>query len=348
MIGNKRLFAFLTMLLISALLFACSNDAKPSENRVPDGDQHGSSQQEPGDVEPDPADEDKQQNEPEEDPADGHAKPEDQGDANVWFAGHVEVSTESIVVEGTTNLLPDSVIRLLTSAEKGVLIGSNDQTKVNPDGTFTLEASFPKAMEGYLHFELEFDPYYQDEPIQQHYAGRMEGNFVRVYTNLEEVFDKASYKHTVYLTAEKQLIEINEPVWNIPADYKDPAVWMESEVEREDEYFIVKIKSNIIEEAFIRARIHIPNYIVAGFSGSGYTSPDGTAILYVNNPQQDSRIKDVSELNIVITMDPSDGNNGPHVKEAYGENGEKLSGDLVKLEYDERQVIEQVIHMKLD
>lgn len=45
----------------------------------------------------------------------------------------------------------------------------------------------------------------------------------------------------------------------------------------------------------------------------------------------------------MLKIEPSDGNQGPHITDVYGENGEYLKGDLIKDDHDSK-----IIEMKLN
>ncbi|MEN2768867.1 hypothetical protein [Ornithinibacillus xuwenensis] len=258
--------------------------------------------------------------------------PKDQGELNVWFKGDVEVVDHTITVKGTTNLMPESQLSLDISPEEGSIIGGDGQTKVENSGAFEIEANVPGDFEGLLHVELSFEANAQyDDAIVDHYKDGITGNFARVYYDSyeEATFTKASFQKTVVINGESESFAITEPKWRIPDDIGNPAVWINSKVEKFQDYVVVNIESNLVEGTYINATADIPNYITTGFSGSAYTNPDGTAVLYIEDPAKDSRIKDLSEYEIEIEVDPSNGNNGKQVLEVYGEAGEKLKGDLV-------------------
>lgn len=268
--------------------------------------------------------------------------PEDQGDLEVRLEGEIHVADKVVSVEGATNLLPESQLILLVSSEEGVLIGTNDRTQVDENGAFELESTLPEEVEGLLHIEVKFEPVNQNEEIKNHYVNELTGSFVRNYSEADETHQKVSFQQTVTLEDNDQTFAIVEPRWEVPDDYGEESVRLEPVVEKQDDYIAVKINSNILDGTFIQARADIPNYITSGIQGYSYTNPDGSAVLYVENPEKESRIKDLTEYEIVITMDPAHSNNGPHVTDVYGESGEKLVGDFVQTENDTNIIRETI------
>lgn len=275
--------------------------------------------------------------------------PEDQGDLNVWFKGDFEIVDHMIHVKGTTNLLPKSRLYLKTDSEDSVIIGGNGSGIVEDSGAFELEAGIPDGFEGILHIELSFAAGTQREEIVDHYMDGITGNFARIYYDSynDQVFSKAAFNKTIVFDGSDQSFSIEEPEWNFPSDLGDTNIWIKPTIEKLEDYVVVNVESNLVEETFIRAVARIPNYITTGFSGSAYVNPDGSATMYIKDPEKDSRIKDLTEYDIVIEVDPSDLNNGKHVIEAYGEVGENLSGDLV-VEEDGEKYIEQTITITVE
>lgn len=258
--------------------------------------------------------------------------PEDQGDLNVWYEGDVEIVGKKITVKGTTNLLPESRVQLLVDSVDGVLFGSGDQTSVEPSGAFELVGNLPDDYEGITTIELSFnvgDQY--SEEIKEHYEEGITGDFAQLYyDDFEEVMSqKASFNTTVLIDGSEQSLPIESPTWDIPEDQGEHNIWIEPTIKKEQDYVVLNIKSNLVEEARIRARASIPNYITTGFQGIADINPDGTAVIYIKDPEKDDRIKDMTEYEIVITLEPSVDSHAINVIEAYGEYGEKLEGDLI-------------------
>ncbi|WP_284141430.1 hypothetical protein [Virgibacillus sp. LDC-1] len=274
--------------------------------------------------------------------------PIDQGALDVWFEGEVRVTSKAVHVKGMTNLLPGSKIQLVVKGENAILIQTDTQAIVNENGDFVFHRNLPKGVNGILHVEIEFDPRFQSRSIAQHYEEKMSGNFVRLFSELHEMYSVATFQHTVFLEDEEVTFPIKEPAWDIPEDYAMPDIWIEVDLKEQGAYLVIQMKSNIIEGTFLRANAAIPGYITAGFQGTAYTNPDGTAVFYMENPRKDRRIKNLQTYEIVLSMDPEEGKNGQHVREQYGEGGEKLLGEFVKKEPDGSKGIERKIKVQVD
>jgi hypothetical protein len=275
--------------------------------------------------------------------------PEEQGDLEVWFEGEFQIVDHKVIVSGNTNLLPESRLYLNTDSVEGVIIGGSDSGIVEGNGSFELEAGVPDDFKGLLHIDLSFESGNQTEEIIEHYSEGITGSFARIYYDSyeDQVLGKATFHKTILFDGEEQSFAIEEPVWNIPDDLGDANVWIKPTIEKFEDYVVVNIESNLVEETFIRATATIPNYITSGFVGSSYSNPDGSATIYIKDPEKDDRITDLQTYDIKLEVNPTDGNNGKQVTDAYGEAGEKLLGDLV-VEQGDDKVINQKITITVE
>jgi hypothetical protein len=339
----KKLVLLLSLLSLLFLITACGNNEKNAQEK-----EKKVKTEQKSEVKKDNDDEKEESEEVSFEVEDTKA-PKDQGDLEVWFKGDIELDGNKIIAKGTTNLLPESRLSLDLSPEEGTFIGGDGSGSVESNGTFEIEAGVPDGFEGLLHVNLTFKSGDQSDDIKNHYSEGVTGGFARNYfdTYEENVLTEASFRSTVVFDGGSQTISIAEPEWDIPNDLGNSTVWMKPTVEKFEDYVVVKIKSNLVEETFIRGIADIPNYITTGFSGSTYTNPDGSAVIYIEDPEKDNRIKDITKYDIKIEVDPTDGNNGKHVIEAYGEKGEKLSGDLV-FKKDEGKAISQKVTINID
>ncbi|QGS69397.1 hypothetical protein CV093_17150 [Oceanobacillus sp. 143] len=121
-----------------------------------------------------------------------------------------------------------------------MLIGGTERAKVNANGEFELESSLPDDLEGLVHLELKFEPTNQNEEIKNHYLEKLSGSFVRNYTESDETYQKASFQHSVTIDDGQQTFVITEPNWKTPADYGEPIVWIETKLEKQGDYVVVK------------------------------------------------------------------------------------------------------------
>ena len=276
--------------------------------------------------------------------------PEDQGDLDVWFEGDFQIVDHKITVKGKTNLLPESRLYVKADSEEGVIIGGNGSGVVDDNGDFELEAGIPDEFKGgLLHINLSFETGNQTDEIMNHYSDGITGSFARIYyySYKDQVLSKAAFSKTILFDAGEQSFAIEEPEWNIPDDLGNADVWIKPTIEKFEDYVVVHIESNLVEESFVRAITTIPNYLTTGFNGTTYANPDGSMTIYIKDPEKDDRIKDLQNYEIKLEMDPSDANNGKQVTEAYGDTGEKLLGDLV-VEQGEGKAINQKITITVD
>lgn len=142
--------------------------------------------------------------------------------------------------------MPESSVWLLVDFEEGVLIGTADRGQVDENGTLELSTTLPNPYEGIFQIEVVFKPEDQDENNKDYYDQKLEGNFVRNYTDTEESLLKASFQATAS-TEKDEKITIQEPVWDIPDDYGDVNIRIEPNVTKNDDYIIIGLDSNLLE-----------------------------------------------------------------------------------------------------
>jgi len=344
MIRNRLLFVILIAFLF--VLAACSDteDKEKAVNENEKTEESSENNEKSKDQSEEEVVEEEEESEDVSFEVNDSTAPEDQGDLDVWFEGDFKVEGNNILLSGKTNLLPESQLALRTDSVDGIIIGGNGFGNVEGTGDFELEAGVPDDFEGVLHIELSFESGNQTDEITEHYADGITGKFARIYYDSyeDEVLSKATFHKTIVFDGEDQSFSIEAPVWNIPDDLGDANVWINPSVEKFEDYVVINIESNLVEETFIRATGMIPNYITTGFNGTTYTNPDGSATIYIKDPEKDDRIKDLEKYDIKLEIDPADGNNGMQVKEAYGEMGEKLSGDLVVEQGDGKAINQKI------
>ncbi|MBC5636839.1 hypothetical protein [Ornithinibacillus hominis] len=336
---KMRVEGFIVLIIILVILAACSNSEEQTNGNESEEEIKTSEVEKIEEQEEEEQDSEKVSFEVKDTTA-----PEDQGDLNVWFEGDFHVVGDKVRVNGTTNLLPGSKLQLMTTPVAGTFIGGGAQGKVEESGAFELEANLPDDYEGILHIELTFkvgDQY--TEELAEYYIEGIRGDFAQIYYDAfeEAMFDKASFAQIVVIDGSKQSFSITKPEWNIPDDLGSKHVRITPTLERQGDYIVLNIESNLLEEATIHARAEIPNYITSGFQGTSEVNPDGTAVIYIVDPEKDDRIKDLEEYEIVISFEP-DNNQSINVVEAYGENGEELEGDLVVNTENGKNVVQRL------
>lgn len=247
----------------------------------------------------------------------------DLGDLEVWIGGDVTVEQDQITVEGKSNLLPGTVI---TSSGVGSMghasVDFQDSAEVEADGTFYFE--FP-GRESNITVHLRL--YASSQEIKDHYGEHLEKvTGPQVY--LTETHGIYEVKATFYIDTNKDMpytMPIEIPEWDDPPeDYGDPNVWMEVDVTSDHKYLYFTGKSNLLEGAQVGGNLRNASGGIEPYSYD-YTqvNPDGSFELRV-------RYRSLREgMYMPITYDP-DRNYWEDVIDAYGEEGEKLEGDLVQ------------------
>jgi len=258
-------------------------------------------------------------------------------DMEIELAGIASIEGSKVKVVGQTNLLEGSKLSIDMDWVEGTLIGGNRTAVVEHDGSFTYETELPENVDGLITLELKFEPAWQDDKIKEHYGEsgeNLEGPFIRQYSySMKEiVYQKASA--IVELPRDEGLVEveITPPTWNKPDDYGSTTIRIEpTKVVKDERYIYVDGKSNLLEGTSLRGRAILPGYITSGFIGSTTVNPDGSFRIIFENPESDSRIKNLEEYE--ITVETSIYNTlFVTAIETYGEDGEKMTGDLIEEE----------------
>ncbi|MFT4413705.1 hypothetical protein ACLM5H_07585 [Fredinandcohnia humi] len=334
----KRILLVFGIVLV--FLVACSSDTtqKESENKANDEETSEGTTDE----------QDKEEEKPEETEDDRKkqvdAKPvtkrEDQGDYSVTIEGDITYKDNTLFVTGSTNLLPGSKLFFYIDSMEGIIIGGTDTTLVNDDGTFEFSQKLPDGYDApVIYTKIVFNSAASNEEITKHYTesgNPLEGPFVRLYEEDEEVRKEIVATAEVVLDQPETTVGIEPPIWEKPEDYGSPNVWIEAEVEEDDEFIYITGKSNLLEGSSVQGRLHLEGYITAGYSHRVNVNPDGSFNMLISHPMQ--KIKNLKGYEVRIGFSPSDSNNLSYIKETYGEKGENLQGDLVITENEEKAI----------
>lgn len=151
-----------------------------------------------------------------------------------------------------------------------------------------------------------------------------------MYEENEELKKQVAVDLQLELKDGGMTVPIKAPKWEKPQDYGSPEVWIETEVEEDDQFIYIEGKSNLLEGSSLSGSINIPGYISFGFSDRVLTNPDGSFHMAIRHPK--TKIDNLSEYELIIRFTPSDGNSYHYILETYGEQGEKLQGKLVEKE----------------
>lgn len=265
------------------------------------------------------------------------------GDLEVRIGGNVTVEDDRIVVEGESNLLPGSRI-----SSSGVGIGKASfaqgdfmQTaEVAEDGTFHFE--FPGRDRDVI-ITLKLSPMGE---ASDHYGANLE-NVTGPHVYRTSTSGTYEVKAEVTTDASRETpytIPIETPEWDeLPEGYGKPNVWMEVDVTSDHKYLYFHGKSNLVEGTWLGGNLMNPpgsfSSIVPFSHDFTHVNPDGSFELKIHYLS----LREGMYLPIKFEPDSSSWDN---VKEAYGEKGEKLEGELVKTTDEGHQYIEKIV--KLD
>src|SRR5690606_25238749 len=115
----------------------------------------------------------------------------------------------------------------------------------------------------------------------------------------EIVYEKASAIVVLPREEGSVEVEITPPTWNKPDDYGSTSIRIEpTKVVKDESYIYVDGTSNLLEGTSLRGRALLPGYITSGFIGHTTVNPDGSFRIIFDNPETDSRIKNLEEYEI--------------------------------------------------
>lgn len=247
----------------------------------------------------------------------------EQGDLEVSFAGKVVEKDNKIMVEGESNLLEGARLNGYVIVDDGEVLSETSEL-TDKDGHFTMELDHHQYGDAKVVVLFDFNSSLQEEEIVEHYGegGQdLEGPFVYVdeHYDMEQVNRKAMVEIPLLASEEASEHEMVAQEWKErPDDYGDPRVWIElDEVTNDDDYFYIKGSSNIMEGAIVYG-----NYTGSSGSGEARVNKDGTFEMEI--PYQYDE-----DAHFEIQFRPYSGQ-WAMVEDTYGENGEKLVGNLVE------------------
>lgn len=259
---------------------------------------------------------------PDENSGESDGEKSDLGDLEVWIGGEVTVAEDQIVIDGESNLLPGTTILSSGVNDSGFTSSDfQDTATVEDDGSFYFE--FP-GRESDLTVNLRL--YNNNEEAIEHYGEHLE-NVTGPQVYKTEKHGEFEVRADFIIDTGKEMpytFPIEIPEWDEkPEDYGDPHVWMDVEVTSDHKYLYFHGKSNLLEGAQVGGNLRKPSGGIEPFS-HGYThvNPDGSFELRI-------RYDDIRDgMYMPIAYEP-DRNSWEDVVAVYGEEGEKLEGDLV-------------------
>lgn len=255
----------------------------------------------------------------------------DLGDYNVHLGGEIEETDDQVKIAGETNLLPGSRVHGAVYLDDGEVLHAEATELIDDKGKFEMEFEHHQYGDAEIIVTFDFANQMQDEEIIEHYAEgglEMEGPYVLLDEQWGEPHKKAETKVVLPANSEESTYTFKEPEWGEqPDDYGDPRVWIEvDEIEEDGEYFYVQGRSNLLEGSLISG-YYSDRW---GVTDETRVNPDGTFSLQIE-------YKYSEDPYFTITFNPS-GSQWESIKENYGENGEKLVGNLVETSSDRLHV----------
>lgn len=287
----------------------------------------------------------------------------------VRFSGDMTLTEEGIKVDVTSNLPAGVRVELRAFIDP---YGGYVVSQVKTSGELIVEeggiiqGTIPYDNEDFIdryrnepiELELEFRPSISAFPIRLENRDELQRFYGEEGENLEGPFvvETHPYDHrdkpTLVAAAsvigpvrEGEVFTIEEPVFgDPPADYGDTNVWMEAEIVNIDHrYIYIEGTSNLLYGTMIygnikssEENIHYQNW----FSYKAAIERDGTFTMLMEYES----LTDEGFIRL-YTHPGSSHPRGKVVRETYGEEFEKISGDIVKPRYDgdSEQMIELII-----
>ncbi|MBQ4898193.1 hypothetical protein KB559_05020 [Paenibacillus sp. Marseille-P2973] len=174
--------------------------------------------------------------------------PKDQGASDVWLQGSAKIEKDQIVISGTSNLVPG------------------------------------------LEITISFKPDQQSADLEPYGANgeKMTGTFIHQVEEENQTLHKAvTY---IYMDAAAEIgseWKAENPVGEKPDDYVNPAIWMKPEVNAEEGFYLIKVKSNLLEGTVVSGDIGIPDHVHFGYGEKTQVLPDGSFQVRVKQPKKD-------------------------------------------------------------
>lgn len=239
------------------------------------------------------------------------------GDYHIDLSGDIKEENDQFIVEGKSNLIPNTRIVGEVVVDDGETIYSNTTELVGDDGSFYMELDHHQYGEAEIIIRVDFESV-QDDEVKRHYGEKgqkFEGPFIYKHDTFDGILKKAEV-NIAYVPGETNNLTIAAPEWyDLPEDYGDPRVWIEIEEITEDgEFFYVHGRSNILEGSEIKVEYKYNR-------DKTQVKPDGSFDFKFDYEYLEDR-------EIVITFDPSSWQ-WNEIEEAYGSTGQKLIGNLV-------------------
>lgn len=254
------------------------------------------------------------------------------GDTEVFITGTARYEDHVLTLEGQTNLIEGAKLTVVPrTLDRSTLIGVTSSTRVESDGSFSYEVKIPKEYEYGLNLGIRFRPEEaSDEEIHAVYGEggeKLEGPFIRSYEYIDELFQEAYT--SAYLPLEdgdSVEAEFGDPGWEKPADSGDVEIRMQATAEAGKDFIDIQGESNFIEGVELSVSHLDEDDRNINSSRNIRTNPDGSFRAWI---KIDDEVDEIDETYIEIGYHPTQFG-WKHTVEQYGENGEKMTGELVE------------------
>lgn len=250
---------------------------------------------------------------------------------HVAISAEVHIDEDKIIVEGETNLPEGSTFRSSAIANNWAQIDFMETADVQSDGSFTFEfrsVTSDTAVEISLVNDSVTAELFGDNFEKE------EGPHKRV-TKDRDKFDIRMEFFIDGLKEKPYTMTVDVPEWNVPDDYGEPDIWMDVDYDITHRHIIFKGTSNLVEGSYIGGNLRTSAHIEPFAFEHTHVLPDGSFILRV--PYHNLK----KGLYMPIEFIPSN-NAYDNPLDHYGEKGEKLEGELVQTDGDEKYIVYEV------
>lgn len=254
------------------------------------------------------------------------------GDPEVRITGTATYENNVLTIEGQTNLVEDASLTIAPGTlDRSTFIGVTGSVLVESDGSFSKEVKIPRDYEHGIYLRIFFRPDKDtNEEVQDLYGEegeKLEGPFIRSYERIDEIMQEAYT--SVYLPledADSVTGEFGDPGWQEPEDLGDENIRVEATAEAGKNFIDIQGESNLIEGVELSVSHIDEDDREINSSRNIHTYPDGSFRTWI---EIDDEVDSLKETYIKIDYQPT-AFNWENTIEQYGENGEKMSGELVE------------------
>src|SRR5699024_3661727 len=136
------------------------------------------------------------------------------GDYNIKFAGEVVEEGDKFIIDGESNLIPDSRLVGEVVVDEGETVFSDTSELVEEDGSFHMELDHQEYGDGEIIIRFDFDNV-QEGDVNGHYGEKgqkLEGPFIYRHKEYDGILNKAEVRMTYDSEGENDLT-IQAPDW---------------------------------------------------------------------------------------------------------------------------------------